>query len=72
MVRVVGDFDRSPYIVDPAEALRAGRRVDALLSRSSMPHPRGVFLAKHEALNEMDDRRQLNAALRVASGDRDG
>ena len=72
MARVVGNLNRSPYIVDPAAALEAGRRVDSLLSSSNMPHPRGVFRAKHEVLNEMDDRRQLRAALRVADGSRDG
>jgi len=72
MVRVVGKLDRSPYVLDPLEALRMGRRVDAQLSSASVPRVRGVVRARHEVLNEMDARRQLKAALRVAAGARDG
>ena len=68
MARVVGSRNRSPYILDPVEALRAGERVDALLSSAALPRPRGVMRATHRRFNEMDRARQLQAVLKVSTG----
>ena len=65
MTRTVGRQARSEFILDPAEALRRGRVLDAMLASASIPRPRGVMRAKHLVLNEMDDQRQLQAARRL-------
>lgn len=67
MTRVVGNRNRTEFILDPAEALRRGRVLDAML-RSAVPRrPRGVLRASHAALNAMDDQWQLQAARRINS-----
>ena len=65
MTRIVGNRNRSEFIFDPAEALRRGRVLDAML-RSAAPHwPRGVLRASHVEMNAMDDRLRLEAARRL-------
>jgi len=68
MARVVGTQNRSPYILDPVEALRAGERVDALLASAAIPRPRGVMRATHRRFNEIDLARQHQTALKVSAG----
>jgi hypothetical protein len=65
MTRVVGQRNRSEFIPDPAEALRLGRQLDAMLAGARPAWPRGVLRASHRAFNEMDDQRQLIAARRL-------
>jgi hypothetical protein len=65
MTRVVGKQDRSPFLNDPEAALRAGRRLDAMLQAARVPHPRGVFRGPHRYLNELDERRAVEAARRL-------
>lgn len=67
MTRVVGNRNRSEFILDPREALRQGRVLDAMLSSADLPRIRGVVRATHKAMNEMDDRRQLEIARRLNS-----
>jgi hypothetical protein len=67
MSRTVGSQGRSPYILDPQEAHRAGRILDAMLRAAQVPGPHGVWRATHQRFNEMDDQRRLSAALRVAT-----
>jgi len=68
MTRTVGHRDRTEFISDPAEALRQGRRVDALFSSARQPRLRGVTRATHRRMNELDDLRQLEAARRLNGG----
>ena len=65
MSRTVGHRDRSEWIPDPAEALRRGRALDAMLCGARLPRPRGVTRATHDAMNEFDDAWQLQAARRL-------
>ncbi len=65
MTRIVGERNRSEFILDPAEALRRGRVLDAMLRAAAPSRPRGVLRASHAELNAMDDRRQLDAARRL-------
>ena len=68
MIRIVGLRNRSEFILDPAEALRQGRTVDAMLAAARVPVRRGVLRATHLQFNEMDDLRQLTAARRLNAG----
>ena len=65
MTRTVGLRDRSEWILDPVEALRRGRVLDAMLDSTRMRHPRGVTRAPHPAMNRLDDALQLQAARRL-------
>ena len=65
MTRTVGIQDRSEFVRDPAEALRRGRRVDAMLASLRIPRQRGVLRATHQVLNDLDDQRNLAVARRL-------
>ena len=65
MTRTVGSRERTEIVLDPAEALRRGFILDNML-RGALPARRhGVVRATHSRLNELDDRRQLEAARRI-------
>lgn len=65
MTRTVGRHGRCELVPDPAEALRRGRLLDAMLASTLVPVPRGVLRAPHATLNRLDDERQLQAARRL-------
>ena len=65
MTRTVGPRDRSEWILDPAEALRRGRVLDAMLAGARLPRPRGVMRVTHQAMNQADDALALQAARRL-------
>lgn len=65
MTHIVGQLDRSEFILDPAQALRRGRVLDSMLAGARFPRPRGVSRAIHRVMNESDDRRQVAAARRL-------
>lgn len=65
MTRTVGTRDRSEWTLDPVEALRRGRVLDAMLAGARVQRPRGVTRATHEAMNRIDDALQLQAARRL-------
>jgi hypothetical protein len=63
--RIVGHRDRSEWILDPAEALRRGRVLDAMLCGARLPRSRGVTRATHHGMDQFDDALQLQAARRL-------
>lgn len=65
MTRIVGNRDRSEFVLDPSAALRQGRAIDAMLAVARPPVERGVLRATHRVLNELDDLRQSAAARRL-------
>lgn len=65
MIRTVGHRDRCELIQDPAEALRRGRVLYAMLASARIPRPRGVVRATHRAMNLADDALQLAMARRL-------
>ncbi len=65
MTRVVGSHNRREFIANPAEALRIGRRLDAMLASALPQRPKGVMRASHGVFNALDDERRLIAARRV-------
>lgn len=62
MTRIVGNRDRSEFILDPGEAWRQGRKLDGMLRAASAVAATGVMRAPHRIFNEIDDRRQLDKA----------
>lgn len=68
MTRTVGNRDRSEFVLDPADALRQGRAVDAMLAAARPNVPHAVLRATHRKLNELDDLQQLAAARRLNTG----
>lgn len=70
MARQVGNQPRDEYVLDPAEALRRGRRLDAMLAAALPARPRGVTRATHATMNRLDDERQLAIARRLNPGGR--
>ncbi|KQP49556.1 hypothetical protein ASF44_02885 [Pseudorhodoferax sp. Leaf274] len=65
MTRTVGRQDRSELILDPSEAWRRGRLLDAMLAGLRAPRPHGVTRATHREMNRADDARQLEMARRL-------
>ena len=65
MVRIVGNQNRNEFVLDPAEALRRGRRLDRMLAGAMQPRTRGVLRATHRRMNELDDERQRDVARRL-------
>lgn len=65
MTRIVGNRNRSEFILDPVQALRQGAMVDAMLASACLPWPRGITRASHRAMNALDDQRQLEVARRL-------
>jgi hypothetical protein len=65
MTRTVGSQHRDEFVLDPAEAWRRGRRLDAMLATASLAYRREVIRATHETLNRLDDERRLAIARRL-------
>ena len=65
MTRLVGNKDRSEFVLDPSEAWRRGRELDRLLKNALPPHSRGVFRATHAEFNRRDDLRRAEIARRL-------
>lgn len=65
MTRTVGHQDRCELVLDPTEAWRRGRVLDAMLAELHGPRPHGVTRATHRAMNQADDARQLEIARRL-------
>jgi len=65
-MRVIGRHrDRSEIELDPVQAYRRGRVLDAML-RSALPGPkRGVYRGTFDAFARMDDARMLEAARKL-------
>ena len=64
-MRTVGTHPRLEFELDPAEAWRRGRRLDALLASALPAWPRGEVRAQRDELNRLDDERQLLIARRL-------
>ena len=65
MTRTVGQQQRTEFILDPAQALRRCRALDAMLAQALPAIPKGVIRAPHRILNQLDDARQLAVARRL-------
>ncbi|MBK7003262.1 MAG: hypothetical protein IPH35_26095 [Rhodoferax sp.] len=65
MTRTVGQQQRTEFILDPAQALRRCRVLDAMLAQAMPAVPKGVMRAPHRILNQLDDARQLAIARRL-------
>ena len=65
MTRVVGNRNRSEFVLDPVEALRLGHQLDAMLAGAYPRRPAGVMRAPHRVFNQLDDQRCLDMARRI-------
>jgi len=61
-MRIVGQQNRSEIELDPLQAYRRGRTLDALLRQAAPPVQRGVTRGSHEYFNRLDAERQKQAA----------
>ena len=61
-MRIVGLQNRSEIELDPHQAYRRGRALDAVLRHAAPPIPRGVTRGSHEYFNRLDAERQKQAA----------
>ena len=68
MTRIVGTHNRPEFGLDPAQALRRGRVLDAMLSSARLPRPHGVTRATHREMNRLDDQHQRLVARRLNPG----
>ena len=65
-MRVIGLYaDRSEIELDPAEAYRRGRRLDAMLRRALPKPKRGVYRGTFEFFARLDAARMLEAARKI-------
>ncbi len=62
MTRIVGNQNRSEFILDPEEALCGGTELDQMWPPLLPPRPRGVMRSPHRLFNTTDDQRQLDQA----------
>lgn len=61
-MRIVGLKNRSEIELDPLQAYRRGRILDAMLRHANPPIDRGVTRGSHEHFNRLDEERQKRAA----------
>jgi len=61
-MRIVGLQNRSEIELDPLQAYRRGRALDAILRHAAAPIERGVRRGSHEYFNRLDAQRQKQAA----------
>jgi len=61
-MRIVGAKERCEIELDPLEAYRRARSLDAMLGGISPPIVRGVTRGTHEYFNRLDAERQARAA----------
>ena len=57
-MRIVGEKNRSEIELDPVEAYRRGRAMDAMLRNAVPPVVRGVARGTHEYFNLLDAARE--------------
>ena len=60
MTHLVGNQVRTEFILDPAQALRRGARLERMARTLPSPRPHGVMRAPHHVFNALDDQRQLD------------
>ena len=65
-MRLVGNLDRSEIELNPQEAWRRARQLDAMSVRLRPAYPRGVTRATHAEFQRIDDARMVEAARRVS------
>ena len=65
-MKLVGNLDRSEIELNPQEAWRRARRLDAISVRLRAPYARGVTRATHAEFQRIDDARMAEAARRVS------
>ena len=62
-MRIVGTQNRSEIEMDPQQAYRRGRALDAMLRGVAPPAARGVTRGTHVDFERLDAQRQVQIAL---------
>lgn len=57
--------DQNEFELDPVQAFRRGRALDAMLRGAVAPPPRGAFCGSFERFAREDERRWREAARRI-------
>jgi hypothetical protein len=68
MNRIVGNQNRSEFILDPIEAWKRGRELDKMLKGAQPPIKRQVLRGTHAQFNAWDDARALEVARKLNGG----
>ena len=64
-MKLIGTRDRDEIELNPQEAWRRARRLDAVFAKMMPPYPRGVTRATHAEFQRMDEARMVDAARRI-------
>ncbi|HEX3171022.1 MAG TPA: hypothetical protein VNM70_19860 [Burkholderiales bacterium] len=67
MTRIVGNQNRTEFVLDPVEAWRRGRQLDRMLAFASPAHARGVTRATFAEFERLDTLRRLAVARQLNS-----
>lgn len=67
-MRSVGNRNRTEIELDPQQAYRRGRELDAMLHRAAPPVERGVRRGSHADFERLDMQRQVPMARALNSG----
>ncbi len=65
MNQIVGKQNRSEFILDPVEAWKRGRVLDAMLKATQPPVKPQVLRGTHTEMNRWDDARALEVARKL-------
>jgi hypothetical protein len=65
MTRIVGEKNRSEFVLDPVEAWHRGRLLDRMLAQSQPARARGVSRGSHAEFERLDRARRIEAARRL-------
>ena len=68
MTHIVGNQNRSEFILHPVEAWARGRVLDAMLKGAQLPVKRQVQRGTHAQFNAWDDARSLEVARKLNGG----
>ena len=67
MTRIVGNQNRTEFVLDPVEAWRRGRQLDRMLAHALPPRPRGVIRATFAEFDRLEELRRIEIARKLNS-----
>ena len=66
-MKLIGTHDRDEIELNPQEAWRRARQLDAVFAQMLLPYPRGVTRATHAEFQRRDEARMVEAARRIGA-----
>lgn len=67
MTRIVGNHNRSEFVLDPVEAWHRGRELDRMLAGALPRRPHGVTRATFAEFERLDQLRRIEIAKKLNS-----